>query len=209
MKCNEIEPLIYLIKEGELTRKEKTDLEKHLSTCADCRKLYKSVLQMTSLIGQSKFMFDAEHQAEKTGDRVMHRIDRTKYSGLPVYNLYDLMRLTKVIAASLLFFLALTFALQQTSFHRNRAALQHRVNETLLISGEEVRDADCVNELKRKLRARNRSTFPQADELTFNKISEKQLTQYISQVCGANTADLNSIKRLLKQAGLTINNSTN
>jgi hypothetical protein len=208
MNCREIEPLLYLVKEGELDSKEKEMVDRHLASCEDCRRLYQSVLQMTRLVSRGNFDFPGEY-SKGTGETVMDRIHRNKLMRLYHYHQPGLWNLARVAAAVLLFFLIFTFVVQENRFMKNRSAMELRMHEAALLSGKDFGEADCVVELKRKLKARSKSPFPRAEELAINNVNEVQLAQYINQLCGANEKDVNSIKKMLKQAGLIINNDAN
>jgi hypothetical protein len=208
MNCKEIEPLLYLVKEGELNNKEREEVDHHLASCEDCRKVYQSVFQMIRLVSHSNFNFPGEY-SKGTGENVMYRIINKKFERLNFYHQTRFWNLIRVAAAVLLFLLIFTFTVQESRFMKNRSAMELRMHETAILSGKEFGEADCVVELKRKLKARNRSAFPRAEELAINKVNEVQLAQYIHQLCGANEKDMNSIKKMLKQAGLSINNDAN
>jgi hypothetical protein len=208
MNCKEMEPLLYLVREGELDRKEKEEVARHLASCKECRKLHRSVSQMTRLISHSNFDFPREHSGE-TGETVMHRIHRKKFEVLSLSHQTQLWSLARFAAAALLFFLIFTFSVQESRFYRNRSELRLRMQEENPLSGSLSGETDCVDVLARKIKARTRSGFPKANEEGFNKINEEQLAQYIHQVCGAEKADVNSIKKILKQSGLIINNNAN
>jgi len=209
MKCREIEPLIYLIREGELTSVEKADVDRHLATCESCRKLYQSVFQMAKLIGQSRFSFAGEHTWSNTGEHVMKRIDEQKSPGIYGTHRQGILTFAKVMAASLLLLMVTTFSFQQARFYQYRGELELRMHEASILLGKDSGETDCMDQLKRKLRTRQWSAFPQADEAFINKVNEEQLAQYIHQLCGAEEKDMNSIKKMLQQAGLVINNDTN
>jgi hypothetical protein len=83
------------------------------------------------------------------------------------------------------------------------------MQEENALSGSVSEETDCVAVLARKIKARTRSGFPKTNEEGFNKINEEQLAQYIHQVCGAENADVNSIKKILKQSGLIVNDNAN
>jgi hypothetical protein len=208
MNCKEIEPLLYLVREGELNSKEKEEVDRHLASCEDCRKLYRSVLQMTRRISQGNFSYSVGYPGGP-GEKVMHRIHRRRFPAVHLTHQPRLWSFVKVVAATLLFLLISTFAAQEIRFTRNRSALELRMHEAALLSGKDFGEADCVVELKRKLKSRGKAPFPRAEELAINNVNEVQLVQYINQLCGANEKDMNSIKKMLKQAGLIINNDAN
>ena len=77
MKCSEIEPLVYLVREGELTPEEGLELDSHLLVCENCRILYDSVLTMTTLVRQSEFSLADDLSGKVIADNIMQRIERT------------------------------------------------------------------------------------------------------------------------------------
>ena len=50
MNCRDIEPLIYLVRDGELTEKEKSMVSEHIENCPRCKELAQSVKAMTSVV---------------------------------------------------------------------------------------------------------------------------------------------------------------
>ena len=207
MKCKEIEPLIYLIREGELSASEKTELDRHLMFCEDCRNLYDSVNRMTTLIGQTNFKSGSESGEEMAGI-IMDRIEKSKVQGRKMdrSNGYDLFM--KALAASMLLFMTLTFIREQTSFSRQRSAMQQHLEESAILAGNEDPAVDCIRELERKIRISKHSPFL-ADATAFNQVNEDQLAQYIHEICGQKTGNVNRLKQMLQQSGIMTNTKTN
>ena len=50
MNCREIEPLIFLVRDGELTESEKSMVSEHIQNCPRCKELTLSVQAMTSVV---------------------------------------------------------------------------------------------------------------------------------------------------------------
>ncbi|HJZ39983.1 MAG TPA: anti-sigma factor [Bacteroidales bacterium] len=209
MKCSEIEPLIYLVREGELTPGEKKELDRHLAVCENCSRLHQSVVKMTNRIGKSDFSRNVNFSGKEIAERVADRIDRSGNDHSYGNKKSGLIPFIKVVAASLLLIMASTFGIQEAGFQKSMSALQDRVRETAVLSGNVETDTDCVNKLKRKYNSRKSSLFPPADEFTFHKVNEEQLAQYLRQVCGPDAGDINAVKNMLKQAGLLKNNGVN
>lgn len=207
MKCKEIEPLIYLIREGELSASEKTELDRHLMFCEDCRNLYDSVNRMTALIGQSDFKPEGETD-EGIAGAIMDRIEKSKARGrnMDRSSGYDL--LWKAVAASLLLFMTLTFIREQSSYNRQKSAMQQRLEESAFQAGNEDPAADCIRELERKIRISKHSPFL-TDATAFNQVNDDQLAQYIHEICGQKTGNVNRLKQMLQQAGVMTNTTTN
>ena len=205
MKCSEIEPLVYLVREGELTPEERMELDSHLLVCENCRILYDSVLTMTTLVRQSEFSLADDLSGKVIADNIMQRIERSgnyRNSGI-------MMTFLKLAAAILLLIMVSAFALQEAGFQKSKSALRVRMHQTAMLTGSDAATSDCVNKLKRKLNTRKGTSFPGSDELTFNTVSEEQLTLYISQVCGPDAGNISAVKRMLKQAGLIKNSELN
>jgi hypothetical protein len=209
MKCSEIEPLIYLVKEGELTPGEKTQLDKHLAVCENCSRLHQSVVQMTNRIGKSDFSRDVNFSGKEIAETIAVSINRSGNDSSYGKRKSSYMPFMRSVAASLLLIMAASFAIQEVGFQKNRSALLDRVQETAVLSGNTETGYDCVSKLKRRYNSRNTSLFPTADEYTFNQVNEEQLAQYIRQVCGPDAGDINAVKKMLKQAGLLKNNGLN
>ena len=63
MRCKDIEPLIYLVREGEISSEEEKQLARHLAMCKNCKQIYESVVLMTKLFKQSAYArLVAEHE---------------------------------------------------------------------------------------------------------------------------------------------------
>ena len=58
MNCRDIEPLIYLVREGELTEKEKGMVSEHILDCPRCKELALSVKAMVSLVSKADYEKD-------------------------------------------------------------------------------------------------------------------------------------------------------
>jgi hypothetical protein len=209
MKCKAIEPLIYLVREGELSAGEKAELDRHLTSCENCRKLYDSVTRMTTLIGQSNFGSDLEFSGEEMAETIMNRIEKSKVHGRSAGRTNGYELLIKAVAASFLLFMTLTFIREQTSFNRQRSAMQLRLEESAFLAGNEDPAVDCIHKLERKIRISNRSSFLQADVTAFNQVNEEQLAQYIHDICGQTTGNISRVKQMLQQVGILIKTETN
>lgn len=207
MKCSEIEPLIYLVREGELTSEEKIQLDLHLAGCEHCSRLYHSVVQMTNRIDRSDFGQELSFSGKEIAERVAVRIDRSGNDHS--HRKGGSMTLIRAVAASLLLIMATAFTIQEAGFQKSRSALRDRMYETAALSGSTETGFDCVNKLKKIYGSRKGSFFPPADGYDFNKVNEEQLAQYIRQVCGPDAGDINAVKKMLKQAGLLNNNGLN
>jgi hypothetical protein len=182
MKCKDIEPLLYLVREGELTEAEEKRLAAHLATCGKCRHIYESVIGMTRLIQQTDYN-------QKPVDSQRSGIYKFTHSRF----LY-----VKGIAASLLLLIASSFIMQEADFYRNRSELDARFKSAENSSATNSGERDCVRELKRRYRVTNLM----AEAKNQNLISEEELIAYVQQACASDAGDMNKVKNLLIQAGL-------
>jgi uncharacterized C2H2 Zn-finger protein len=189
MNCNDIEPLIYLVREGELTEKEKNRVSEHLLNCSRCRELSRSVKSMTSAVLKADYDKDVHYGDELFNRRLLQKISKPAGSFG--------MILAKVAAACLLLFLSTTFILQERRFNHNRIDLQARFEQ------EDPEFSDCIRELRRKIHYHSMAAFARPDTLPVNLISEETLTSYVRDNCGYNTNDIKALKKLLIQAGIS------
>jgi hypothetical protein len=188
MNCRDIEPLIYLVREGELTEKEKSRVSEHIHDCPRCKELARSVTSMVSKVSKADFTKGPELPVELLTHRVLQEIHKPGKS-------YTFV-LVKAVAACLLFLLAFTFMSQERNFYSKRSELQARLQP------EEEGLSDCLKELRRKIHYQSMAAFARADTLPVNLISEEALTVYVRDNCGYNTGDIKKLKKMLIQAGL-------
>ena len=196
MRCKDIEPLIYLVREGEITAEEERQLAGHLAICKNCKQIYESVVMMTKLVKRGDYTGGASHSNKKR--------NKISKSGRDLY-----LPFIKGIAASLLVLIASTLVYQEADFYQRKSALRIPLQQTEGLSKFDSREVDCVNELKRKYKVRTLNFVPQDENLVMNRISEEQLKQYIQQVCGSDAGDISKLKNLLVQAGLIKMNQVN
>ncbi len=189
MNCRDIEPLIYLVREGELTDKEKSMVSEHIQDCPGCRELSLSVKSMTSVILKADYDEGKQVADELLTHQLMQQINKPAAS-------YRFI-LIKAAAACLLFILGFTFVMQERSFSRNITELQARLQQ------EDPGISDCIKELRRKIHYQSLAAFARTDTLPVNLISEEALTAYVQENCGYNKDDIKALKKLLIQAGLS------
>lgn len=189
MNCRDIEPLIYLVRDGELTEEEKSRVSEHIENCPRCRELTLSVKAMTSVVLKADFAKDIQVEDELFTHRILQNINKPAGS----YNFI----LFKAAAACLLLLLASTFIMQERSFNHNRTDLQVRLQQ------EDSGLSDCLKELRRKIHYQSMAAFARPDTLPVNLISEEAITAYVRENCGYNTSDIKALKKLLIQAGLS------
>jgi hypothetical protein len=189
MNCRDIEPLIYLVKEGELTEKEKSLVSEHILNCPGCKELALSVKAMTSVVLKADYDKDIPFADELFTHRLLQNIIKPARS----YNFI----MIKAAAACLLLFLALSFIMQERSFNQDRTDLQARLKQ------EDTGLSDCILELRRKIHYHSMAAFARPDSLQVNLVSEEAITAYVRENCGYNTSDIKALKKLLIQAGLS------
>jgi hypothetical protein len=189
MNCRDIEPLIYLVREGELTEKEKNRVAEHIQDCPRCRELFLSVKSMISGVLKADYDEGLQHADEFFTHRLLQNINRPASTSLFI--------MVKAAAACLLLFLATTLIVQERSFHQNRTDLQARLQQ------EDPGMSDCLKELRRKIHYQSMAAFARPDTLPVNLISEEALTAYVRENCGYNAGDIKALKKLLIQAGLS------
>jgi hypothetical protein len=189
MSCKDIEPLIYLVREGEITAEEEKQLAGHFAICKNCKQIYESVVMMTKLVKQGDYSGGASYGKKKRNNKSEN-----------IRDLY--LPFIKGIAAALLVLITSTLIYQEADFYKRKSALRIPLQQTEGLSKFDSREVDCVNELKRKYKVRTLKLVPQDENLVMNSISEEQLKQYIQQVCGSDAGDINALKKLLMQAGL-------
>jgi len=200
MNCREIEPLVYMVGEGELTGQEKARVLEHLEGCEHCRKLSESVKNMTGIAAKldfGKMHFNTDERVIKS---VMRAIESPGTSAM--------LTAIRYMAAAILLFLASVFIYQEYVFHNSRQTLQTRIQQWALQKEAFSPAPDCVDELQRKIKTRSKGLFSGRESLLFAGITEEEMIQYISKECGPDKADIHRVKRLLIQAGLVQNNST-
>ena len=189
MNCREIEPLIYLVREGELTEKEKNRVSEHLANCPHCEELARSVKAMTSVVAIADYEEDMQVAHGLFTRQLLQTINKPARS-------YSFV-LVKATAACLLLMLGFTFVRQEQSFSHNRTVLQARLQQ------EDPGMSDCIRELRREIHYHSLAAFGRPDTLRVNLISEEALTEYVREKCGYNTNDIKALKKLLIQAGLS------
>jgi hypothetical protein len=189
MNCRDIEPLIYLVKEGELTEIEKSRVSEHLVNCPHCEELARSVRAMTACVLEADYDTGIQDKDEWLTHRLIQKINKPARS-------YKFI-IIKAIAACLLVLLASTFILQERSFNHNSRELQARLQQ------DDPGLSDCIKELRRKIHYQSMAVFARRDSMPVNLISEEALTAYVRENCGYNASDIKALKKLLIQAGLS------
>jgi hypothetical protein len=188
MTCKEIEPLIYLVREGELTEEEQVVVNEHLRTCASCRYLADSVRNMTEQLSNAEFNSGFYTESEMI-DRVVHAPNR-RIQGVAFSDTW------KGVAASLLLLILIGFGYQETTFYRQRELLVIRFRKIEQSAEAPGTGSACIRKLERMFQSGTPAIFPAIDSRTINLISEEDLTQFIRQRCGVNAADEHTIRKL-------------
>ena len=202
MRCKDIEPLIYLVREGETTAEEERRLVRHLAICKNCKQIYESVVVMTNLVKQSIYTAEVTDNKDPDALAIMQSANKKKRNTIPELIRDQYLPFIKGIAASMLVFIASTLFYLEADFYQRKSALKIPLRQTNGYTAFDSEEDDCLNELKRKYKARTMTFVPQDEKLVMNRISEEQLKQYIQQVCGSDAGDISKFKNLLMQAGL-------
>lgn len=85
-ECRNIEPLLYLFREGELSADEKLRVSQHVTTCSRCKEILDQLHSMVKLIAplresepqrsiETKILSDTMQQLSKRGGRTVTRRD--------------------------------------------------------------------------------------------------------------------------------------
>jgi len=197
MNCREIEPLLYLIREGELSDAERNLVQEHLAGCEHCRGLAGSVGDMTEMIRKLSFGDQSRITDEEITGSIRDAVSTSKTRSLSF--------VTRSAAALILIMLVSTFLYQEYGFYKSRQKMEARFERSDL-SGSET--SDCLQKLQRKFTSASLLALTGKDLRSYNLITEEELTRYVRQACGAGATDPGTIKRILIQAGL-INGNTN
>ena len=194
MNCRDIEPLIYLVRDGELTEKEKSIVSQHIQVCAGCNELFRSVKVMTDKILKADYNEGIHVQDELFLHRLLTNIRK------PVR--VSSITLIKTVAACVLLFLTSAFVFQEYKFYRERSDLQVRMQKSEYQNSENGGISECVQEIKRRIHSKSLTSFARSDSVPMNLISEEALTRYVKERCGYNASDIKTLKKMLIQAGL-------
>jgi hypothetical protein len=207
MKCREIEPLIYLVREGETTDEEKEKIAEHIATCVNCKKIYESVLRMTRIVKQISYDGGAAEKPELDAGQIIQRAGETRKAPSDIILRY--LPLIKGVAASLLILFASTLLYQEAEFHKYRAAMHIPEQQVSPVYSNIPAEEDCLKVLTRRYRIRTFGFLRQDNSAVMNGMSEEQISQFIEQVCGSDAGDISRVKKLLMQAGLIKTNQLN
>jgi hypothetical protein len=209
MKCRDIEPLLYLVREGEITAEEKELLEAHLSVCKNCKQIYDSAIMMTKIVRQGAYAGEVSESMDEHAEEIILSVHGKKRIPESANARYTYMVYLKGIAATLLIFIVSTLVYQEAFYYGHKSAMMIPLERAEKVSDFKSREADCLKMLKRKYKVRNFTFFPGDMDLVMNRISEEQLTQYIDQVCGSDVEDISKVKKMMIQAGLIKTNQVN
>ncbi len=82
MNCKELEKLVPLYHDGELSEAERKEFELHLSGCPECRKMLASLATLDELVrdGEAEKVPDpGEHYWQSFSQRVTHRLSEPRH----------------------------------------------------------------------------------------------------------------------------------
>jgi len=202
MKCRDVAPLIYLIKEGELTAEERQKLDNHLATCPACTKEYESVRQMSGLILAARPVLMRPKAGIITDAEIVKAVERSMSPKEGVTRSMKPVTILKGIAASLLVAIASTLIFQETVFYRYQSSIKVRLHQAAVPGTGDMETTDCLTRLKKVYRMGSLRSFAGIDQVAINTISEDQLRIIVDRVCGSKSADISTVKKLMIQSGL-------
>ena len=202
MKCRDVLPLIYLIREGELTEEERQTVDRHVMLCPACAREYESVKKMTDLIHDMRPVLMRPLSSEVKADEVMAILGRPEKHMIRPVRLRSSYALLKGMAASMLIVITSTLIFQETIFYRSRSSVRVRFQHAEVFPSVGTESADCLARIKKAYRIGSLSSFTSADQIAVHTISEDQLKTIVEQVCGSDAADIRMMKKLMMQAGL-------
>ena len=202
MKCRDVAPLIYLIKEGELTEEEKQKLDSHLATCNACTKKYESARLMDGLITKAKPVLMRKLSINVTDSEIYAALEKSMNPRGSVTRSMRPTTFLKGMAATFLVVIASTLVFQEAAFYRYQSSINVQLYRAAVPATGDMETTDCLARLKKVYRMGSLSSFARADQVAINTISEDQLRNIIDQVCGSNKADISTVKKLMIQSGL-------
>lgn len=187
MNCKDLEPLIYLHAEGELSEQEQQQVRLHLETCEACRKLDASLRQMRTITLNQERIPESLPTAESVIRQVESRPGRKVV----------FMLVLRMAAATILLLLVSVLVFQEISFSRNLTALEQQMQRNRA-TGPESAESECMQRLKRRLHS---PAFPGGYQ-AINTLSEDQINGYLQQVCGTGASDAGALMEILQDAGV-------
>jgi len=194
MNCRELEPLIYMVGDGELTEKEMALVTEHLAQCQRCRQITESVKQMTGIVSQLDY-------AGKTADPERNVI-RPLLKAIENSSSHQGFGLIRYLAAAFLLVLVSVFIYQEFVFQNSRNDLQNSLRQTAVKTGEALPSTDCVERLRRKFGTGTISLMTLRNPWIHTRADEEELVQYIRRICDSDETDPARLKKLLRQSGI-------
>jgi hypothetical protein len=201
MNCREIEPLLYLVRQGETTTEERREIDLHLATCGNCKKIFDSVTRMAGIVSSQYYEGGTKFKMANT-ETIIRLIEQEKANRSSKLNLYRYWPYIRGLAAGLLVLFSSVLLYEEIDFYNHRSAMKIPLQKEDEFFVSDSREVDCLVKLKRKYRIKAFFLLPHDESLVMNRISEEQLTRYIEQVCGSEGGDISKVKKLLIQAGL-------
>ncbi len=194
MNCNDIEPLIYLMRDGELTDSEKNLVSQHIGVCPGCYELVRSLKVMAEKVSKADYNEGIFIQDESLLPPLLNK------TGNPVRSFS--FSFLKALAACVLLILVSAFVFQEYRFNRERTLLHMKLQQSEYLNSADPGISECVQEIKRKIHSNSLTSFVRRDTMQVNLISEEALTRYVKDRCGYNDSDIKAVKKMLIQAGL-------
>jgi hypothetical protein len=148
MKCKEIEPLIYLFKPKELTADEQHQLDEHLKSCSDCRKLVEELNTQNLILSEISSKNFNSTQSSYYKQQIFNEIDNFEKNQnrnisqktLRNYLNYFSMPAYRYISAALIAGLVITFLFQNYLAYLSIGKLEMRFgNPSSYMAKEEIK----------------------------------------------------------------------
>ena len=184
MNCREIEPLLYLVRQGEITNEERRQIDLHLATCGNCKKIFDSVTRMAGIVSSPSYEGGTKLKMVNT-ETIIRLIEQEKANKSSKLNPYRYWPYIRGLAACLLVLFSSILLYEEIDFYNHRSAMMIPLPGKGGLHASGSKEADCLNELKRKYKTGAYFLVPRDENLVINRISEEQLTRYIEQVCGS------------------------
>ena len=207
MNCRKAKKYIYLFRDGELSQKEKKQLEQHLKNCQSCSHLFNDLNEFKRIIVENEDADELIENPEKLTNSILNAIDEAdSKKSLKIISItsHPVFR----VAASFLIILQITlFFSQQTYIDNSVADLYIRLNSDKSIKNTNVinSNSECI-EQSRTIVA---SLYGDVDNglkkkaIAFTKkLSKNEIEGYAVQLCQYSyevqkTKDRNKKKELL------------
>ncbi|MBI5729789.1 MAG: zf-HC2 domain-containing protein [Ignavibacteriales bacterium] len=138
MNCRQIEELIFSKRLDELTPAEKSIIEKHISSCHDCKSIYESVQRAESVLVKMKIQQPILDNEEILVDSIMQKVN-SKSSNQKYENefyffekliLFVSQKSVRYALTAILFIMVSLYMFEEYSAVKNITQLENQLNNT-------------------------------------------------------------------------------